>query len=96
MTSLYRAKVKCACGENNIIVYYASICTWMDDQGLIKDLLEGRLNGSECKKCGASIYVNSTILINSIKNMFSINPRDDPENLKKSLKEYDAWWRRLR
>ncbi len=88
MTSLYRTKVKCTCGEENIVVYYASICTWMEGQDWIQNLLEGRLNGTQCKKCGTPINVNSSILINCIKGMFSVNPRDDPENLKRLLKEH--------
>jgi hypothetical protein len=88
MTRLAFQIIKCPkCGIENRIVYYASICTFLDLNGsLISRLLNGTLNTSKCENCGVGIRLSGDVLINGPQNMFYLNPADDLEHKEKQLK----------
>ena len=86
MTRLSSVTLKCTCGNSFNVVYEASINTWLSSD-LIRDLLDGKLYKYRCEKCGKRIRLITDVLINAPSGMFWISTGEEPESLRKILKE---------
>ncbi|MFB0562904.1 MAG: CpXC domain-containing protein [Candidatus Lokiarchaeia archaeon] len=86
MTRLSSVTLKCTCGNSLNVVYETSINLWLSSH-LIRDFIDGKIYKYSCKNCGKLIRLVTEFLINAHSGMFWISTDEEPESLRKILKE---------
>ena len=87
MTSYVAKNVECSCGNVQRFLYPSSINTFMGGTSLIQELMDGTLYTRTCDKCGREIFLNTWVIINCPRGMFTITT-GKPEEFKKMFREY--------
>ncbi|NHI94355.1 MAG: hypothetical protein EAX96_17820 [Candidatus Lokiarchaeota archaeon] len=87
MTSYVTKNVECSCGNVQRFLYPSSINTFMGGSSLIQELMDGTLYTRTCDKCGREIFLNTWVIINCPRGMFTITT-GKPKEFKTMFREY--------
>ena len=86
MTTLLSEIIICpACKKETKVLYYPSICTWLNPE-LIQEIYDEGYH-AKCVHCSTKLPIVGEILINAPRGMFMLNTGLRTENIRSILKQ---------